>query len=88
MEPRRINFADPEYEPTDEDHQALLSEAFADVRDARERRLRIVRAQVAAAREDVRRRLPELKRAAEARAQATGRSGASGTEGTGTGARS
>ena len=45
-----INLADPEFEPTDAQLIGLSTRAFAGVREAHERQLAELRAQVAAAR--------------------------------------
>ena len=65
--PRRVNFADPEYEPSDEDLAELMHEAFAGIGEAREESLRAMRARIAAAQAELMRgfelssprRLPE-----------------------------
>jgi hypothetical protein len=56
------NFADPSYEPTDEDLLELAREAFAGVREANERALQGVHAQIAARRVEVLARLRDLSR--------------------------
>lgn len=43
----RINLADPDYEPTDEDLARLMHDAFAGLADAREESLRAMRARIA-----------------------------------------
>ncbi|MBI2895772.1 MAG: hypothetical protein HYY06_19600 [Deltaproteobacteria bacterium] len=52
-----VNLADPGCEPTDAQLAELSQRAFGGVRDARERALKQLRAQIAAAREEVLRRL-------------------------------
>ena len=64
MESRRINFADPDYEPTDEELESLMKEAFAGIQEAREDSLRQMHARIAAAQADLREQLPELMRRA------------------------
>ena len=64
MKPHRVNFADPDYEPTDEDLEALMKEAFAGIREAREESLREMQARIAEAQAELRRRLPEMMRSA------------------------
>ena len=41
-----INFADPAYEPSDEDFARLMRESFAGLREAREESLREMRARI------------------------------------------
>jgi 4'-phosphopantetheinyl transferase EntD len=49
MEPR-INLADPSFEPTDEQLEGLSKRAFAGVREAHERAMARMRAEIAAGR--------------------------------------
>jgi hypothetical protein len=56
----RRYFADPAYEPTDEDLAELIHEAFAGIPEARERSLAEMRARIASAQEEVRRRMREV----------------------------
>jgi hypothetical protein len=53
----RVNFADPAYEPTDEDLGELVREAFSGLREARAESLRAMRARIAAAQDERRRAL-------------------------------
>lgn len=55
---RRTNFADPDYEPTDEELGELIHEAFAPVLEARDPRLEALR-------ERIRLRAAELRLALE-----------------------
>lgn len=64
---RRVNFADPEYEPTDEDLAALVHEAFADIPAAREQSLREMRARIEAGQAEARERVAALRAAGERR---------------------
>lgn len=41
------NLADPDYEPTDEDLERLMRDAFAGIREAREESLRQMRERIA-----------------------------------------
>jgi hypothetical protein len=43
---RRTNFADPDYEPTDEELGELIHEAFAPVLEARDPRLEALRERI------------------------------------------
>lgn len=61
---RPANFADPTYEPTDEDLAALVHEAFAGIGAAREESLRAMRARIREAQDEVRRRLRDGSSAA------------------------
>ncbi len=47
---RNTNFADPSYEPTDEELAELMHEAFAGIKEAREKSLVEMRARIATAR--------------------------------------
>ena len=58
------NFADPEYEPTDEELAELMQEAFSGIRDAREQSLQEMRARIAAAQELARARIGDLRKRA------------------------
>jgi hypothetical protein len=49
----RRNFADPEYEPSDEDLAELIHETFAGIAEAREESLRQMRERIARAQEEV-----------------------------------
>lgn len=60
----RVNFADPDYEPTDEDLAELMHEAFAGVTEAHEQSLRELRARIAAAQGEARARGRARARAA------------------------
>lgn len=42
----RVNLADPDYEPSDDDLSRLMHDAFAGLSDAREDRLRAMRARI------------------------------------------
>ncbi|GDX83257.1 hypothetical protein LBMAG42_50680 [Deltaproteobacteria bacterium] len=42
----RINLADPDYEPSDDDLARLMHDAFSGLRDAREESLRAMRARI------------------------------------------
>lgn len=42
----RINLADPDYEPSDDDLARLMHDAFAGLRDAREESLRAMRVRI------------------------------------------
>lgn len=53
----RVNLADPDREPTDEQLAGLVTRAFAELRTSREPILRKLRADIAAAREEVLRTL-------------------------------
>lgn len=53
----RVNFADPEYEPTDDDLRQLSREAFAHVRAAHEAALVEMRARIEKERVEVLRRV-------------------------------
>ena len=65
--PRRVNFADPDYEPSDEDLAELMHEAFAGVAEAHQQSL-----------VDMEARIKEAQR--EMRAKARARFGASKSE--------
>lgn len=52
---RRTNFADAEYEPTDEDLAELIHEAFDGLREARARSLQAMWDRIAAAQAEARR---------------------------------
>ena len=58
------NFADPEYEPTDEELAELMHEAFSGIQEAREQSLREMRARIAAAQDLARARIGDLRRQA------------------------
>jgi hypothetical protein len=49
----RVNLADPDCEPTDEQLGELMSRAFASVREQRERAMEKLRARIGSAREEV-----------------------------------
>ena len=46
----KANFADPDFEPTDEQLEALMTEAFAGVKTANDKALQELRRQIAEAR--------------------------------------
>jgi hypothetical protein len=46
----RVNFADPDFEPTDEQLEALMTEAFAGVKIANDKALQEIHRQIAEAR--------------------------------------
>ena len=56
----RTNFADPSYEPSDEDLAELMHEAFSGIPAEREASLEAMRARIAAAQDLARARLAEL----------------------------
>lgn len=58
------NFADPEYEPTDEELAELMHEAFSGIREAREQSLREMRARISVAQERARARIADLRKRA------------------------
>lgn len=53
----RVNLADPDCEPTDEQLRELMSRAFAGVREQRERAMEQLRARIESARDEVLRQL-------------------------------
>lgn len=55
-----VNFADPEFEPTDEELEELSREAFSDVATRRERALEQLRERIAALRADILSRVKDL----------------------------
>jgi len=57
----KANFADPGYEPSDEDLMALAAEAFADVPEARRRALEELRRKIAEERASILSALSEDK---------------------------
>jgi len=67
MSPRRPNFADPDYEPTDEDLLELTQEAFAGLAEERARSLREMNERIARAQREALRDL-ELRRSGARRA--------------------
>jgi hypothetical protein len=54
MQERRVNFADPDFEPSDEELVQLSREAFAGILEAREKSLAELRERIARAREAAR----------------------------------
>jgi hypothetical protein len=54
---RAVNFADSDFEPSDEELVQLSVEAFAGLREARERAVRVMRAEIAEERKRVLARL-------------------------------
>lgn len=64
MMPARPNFADPEYEPSDQELAELMHEAFSGIREAREQSIQEMRARIAAAQALARARIGDLRRQA------------------------
>lgn len=67
MDPNRVNLADPDFEPTDEQLQALSKRAFADVARQHADALRRLEASIAERRKVVLERVQRLRGAATAR---------------------
>jgi hypothetical protein len=63
----RINLADPDFEPTDEQLMGLSARAFAGVAQAREQALAKLRADISAARVEAMREYEERRRASAAK---------------------
>ncbi len=62
--PRPINLADPSFEPTDEELDALMHAAFAGLKEARVESLRAMRERIARLQQEARARFDSEHRAA------------------------
>ncbi|KAB2903388.1 MAG: hypothetical protein F9K40_07190 [Kofleriaceae bacterium] len=67
MDPNRVNLADPDFEPTDEQLQTLSKRAFADVARQHADALQRLEAAIAERRKAVLERVQRLRGAATAR---------------------